>query len=99
RLVRLDHVTDLDVVEVLDADTALEPILDLVDVVLEATQRRDGTREHFDAVAHDAHAILAVDDATAHRAARDGPNARHLEHLAHFGLAEDDFLLFGTQHA
>src|SRR5262249_53234617 len=37
-LVGLDHVADLDVVEAGDLDTALVALLDLADVVLEATQ-------------------------------------------------------------
>src|SRR5262245_13752429 len=37
----LDHVADLDVVEALEADAALEPGLDLAHVVLEAAERSD----------------------------------------------------------
>ena len=40
-LVGLDDVLDLDVVEVAEVDTALEPLTDLGDVVLEATQPGD----------------------------------------------------------
>src|SRR5687768_14017359 len=36
--VTLDHVTDLDVIEVLDADAALVPFLDLLHVILEPSQ-------------------------------------------------------------
>jgi len=34
-LVRLEEISDLDIVEVLDADTAFETFLDLADVLLE----------------------------------------------------------------
>ena len=37
----LDHVADLEVVELVEADAALEAGLDLADVVLEAAQRAD----------------------------------------------------------
>ena len=97
--IALDDVADLDVVEVLDADTALEPFAHFAHVVLEALERRERAVEHLDAVANDAHAALAVDDAAADRAAGDRSDARDLEHLAHFGFAEHDFALFGTQHA
>ena len=55
--------------------------------------------EHLDAVADDAHATLAVDDAAANRAAGDRADARDLEHLAHLGLAEMTSRSFGTEHA
>src|SRR5436189_123897 len=41
RLVGLQHVALLDVLEVLDRDPALEALLDFTHVVLEALQRRD----------------------------------------------------------
>ena len=47
--VALDHVADLDVVEVLDADAALVAFLHFLHVVLEAAQRRDGARVDLDA--------------------------------------------------
>ena len=40
-LVRLDDVADLDVLVPVEADAALEALLDLGDVVLEAAQRAD----------------------------------------------------------
>ena len=54
--IALDDVADLDVVEVLDADTALEPFAHFAHVVLEAAQRRDRAVVHLDAVADDADA-------------------------------------------
>src|SRR6478752_3082044 len=50
RAVALDTVAHLDVVEVLDADTALEPFADLANVVLEPAQRGDGALEDLDRV-------------------------------------------------
>src|SRR5262249_54004008 len=43
---RLDPVTDLQVVEVLDADAALEPFADLAHVVLEALEARERAGVH-----------------------------------------------------
>src|SRR5262249_24049749 len=65
----------------------------------EALERRERAVEHLDAVADHAHATLTGDHAAAHRAARDRTDARDLEYLANLGFAEDDFALFGTQHA
>src|ERR1700712_1925208 len=79
RAIALDHVADLDVVEVLDADTALEAFAHFLDVVLEAAQRPDGAVEYFHAVADDPDARLTVDDPAAHRAAGDEADLRHLE--------------------
>src|SRR6185503_20903297 len=97
--IALDHVANLDVVEVFHRDAALEAFAHLADVVLEALERRDRSVEDLDAVADDAHATLAIDHAAAHRAARDGADARDLEHVAHFGFAADDLALFRTKHA
>src|SRR5687768_4453902 len=98
RAVTLDDVVDLDVVEVLDTDTALEAFLHLAHVVLEPLERRDDALVHLDALAHHAHARLAVDHPAAHHAAGDGADLRDLEDLADLRLAQDDFALLGTQH-
>src|SRR4051794_14747831 len=67
----LEAVSNLDVVEVLDADTALEAFADFADVVLEAPQRPDGSFVDLDAIADDTEAPRAVDDAAGNRAAGD----------------------------
>src|SRR6185312_17544064 len=95
----LENVADLDVVEVLDADAALEPVLHFLHVVLEAPQGPDDAVVHFDAVANDANATLTVDQAAPHVAAGDRADLGHLERVAHFGLAEYDFLLVRAKHA
>src|SRR5262249_51010711 len=83
----------------LDADAALEPFAYLAHVVLEALERRDGAVEDFDAVANHSHATLAIDHAAANGTASDRSDARNLEDVAHLGLAEHDFALFGAKHA
>src|SRR5216117_800873 len=68
RTVALDHVVDFDVVEVLDADAALEALAHFTRVVLEALERRNRALVHLDAIAHDAHPRLPIDDAAPHDA-------------------------------
>src|SRR4249920_2642572 len=83
--VRFDQVAHLDVVEVLDADAALEPLADLAHVVLEALQRRQRAVVHFHAVANDADAPGARDHAAAHETAGNRAKLRDLEDLADLG--------------
>src|SRR5688572_22056115 len=71
RAIGLDDVTDLQVVEVLDADTALEAFAHFADVVLEALQRGDRAVVDLDAIADETHAALPVDHAAAYHAASD----------------------------
>src|SRR5512146_1267010 len=97
--VALDHIADLDVVEVLHADTALEALADLPHVVLEPLERRDGAIENLDSVADDTHAPLAIDHAAADRAAGDRTDARDLEDFAHLRFAQHHLALLGTEHA
>src|SRR5450432_1948381 len=95
--VALDHIADLEVVEVLDADTALEAFTDLLHVILEATERSDRPSVHLDPIAYDANLAGAIDHAAANVASGNDADARHLEELAHFRLAQHDFLLVWTQ--
>src|ERR1041385_6295306 len=97
--IALDDVAHLDVVEVLDRDTALEAFAHLANVILEPLERRDGAVEHFDPFANDAHPTLSIDDAAPHRTTGDRSDPRNLEYLAHLGFAEDDFALFGPEHS
>src|SRR5690349_829655 len=97
--IALDDVADLEVVEVLDADAALESFAHLTHVLLEATERRNGAVVNLHAIADDARAALPVDDSAAHGTASDGADAGDLEHLTHDGLAGDDFTLLGTEEA
>src|SRR5215211_1664115 len=97
--IALDDIADFDVVEVLDGDTTLEPFAHFAHVVLEPLERRDGPVEYLDTIANHANATLAVDDAAANRAAGDRPDARDLEHFAHFGLTQNNLALLGTKHS
>src|SRR5262245_20401951 len=82
---RLDDVADLDVVVLLEADAALEPGLDLADVVLEATQRADLAFVDDDVVAQEASLRVARPRhaALGDHTARNRPVLRYLEDLAH----------------
>src|SRR5512142_37474 len=64
--IALDDVADLDVVEVLDANAALETFAHLV---LKALERGNRAVEHLHAVADDTDTALPVDHAAPHRAA------------------------------
>src|SRR6184192_766497 len=98
-LVRLDQVADLDVVEALDPDAALEALPDLAHVVLEALEGADAAFVHLHAVADHAHPRGAGDDAGADEAPRDRSHLRDLERLPHLRLAQHDFLLLGGEQA
>src|SRR5712664_4915989 len=72
QLVRLDDVAFLEVVEVLDADAALEALVDFLHVVLEAPERGDLAGEDGLRVALHAHVRGAGDLAVHDRRAGDG---------------------------
>src|SRR5258705_3013618 len=90
----LDEVADLDVVEPLEADAALEPGLDLADIVFEAAERSDLAFVHKDVVAEQARLRLAAarDAALGDQAAGDGAVLGHLERISDLGHAQPDFL-------
>src|SRR3990170_1478864 len=69
-------------------DVALEPGLDLADVLLEALETRHRRVVDDGAVAHDPDARVPADDAGRDVAARDDAEARGAEERAHLGLAQ-----------
>src|SRR5919204_6573876 len=81
----LDDVPDLDVVEPLEADAALEPGLHLADIVLEAAQRSDPAFVDHDIVAHEPRLRVAGarDAALGDHAPGDRAVLRDLERVAH----------------
>src|SRR4029079_2620356 len=97
-LERLDHVAGLEVLIVLEADTALEAVAHLAHVVLEAPQRGDLALPDDRAVAQEAHLGTTGDDATRDVATRDLADARHREDLSHLGIAGDDLFVLGLEH-
>src|SRR5260221_6993218 len=97
--VRLDQIADLHVVEVLDADAALEALAYLAHVVLEALERRERAVVYLDAAADQPHARRPRNHAGAHEAAGDGADFGDLEDLPHFGLAQHHFLVLGGELA
>src|SRR5664279_746038 len=86
RAITLDAVADLQVVEVLDPDAALEALADLLRIVLEAAQGADDPIVHLHGVAHDANAARAIDHAAAHHAAGDDARLGHLEAVSYTHL-------------
>src|SRR5579862_7953969 len=93
-LEHLDHVADLDVVELFEADAALESRFHFADVVLEPAQRSDLAFVNDDVVAQQARLGVARsgDPSLGDMAARDRSELRDLERIAHFRDADPDFL-------
>src|SRR5579871_3505201 len=78
-LVGLDDVALVQVLEVGEADAALEALVHLAHVILEAPQRGDGALPDHHALAQEAHLRAAGDDAAADVAAGDRPGAGDAE--------------------
>src|SRR5438067_1713375 len=88
RLERLDDVADFHVVEVREVETAFEAFLHLARIVLEPLERVDRRRVDHRAVADHPRLRAAADDAVCDHAAGDRSDARRLERVAHFRLAD-----------
>src|SRR5215212_859571 len=95
----LQDVALFDVVEVLDADAALEALADRAYVVAETLQGGDVALVDHGSVAHHANAIVARDLTPGHVAARDGTHARNPEESAHLGSARLVLCGLGSEHA
>ena len=93
------HVVDLDVLEVLEHDPALQALLDLADVVLESPQGGDLAGPDDGAVADQAHLAVAQHLAVGDQAAGDRAPARRLEELLDLGLADRLLDLLGLEQA
>src|ERR1039457_3708706 len=96
---RLDDVSDLHVLIARDADAALEALLHLGRVVLEAAKRSDLAFVNDAAVANEAYGSRTRDDAVRDHAASDRPDLRNLERLAPLGVPAGDFLFDGVEEA
>src|SRR5699024_12104319 len=98
-LERLDDIA-LGDVPVTEADTALEALADLGDVVLLPPQRGDGqVVGHHHVVAQQACLAVATDDARAHDRAGDVAELGGTEHLADLRSTELDLFELGLEHA
>src|SRR5690606_34617255 len=98
-LVDLDEVALLDVVEVGQADTALEALGHLANVVLEPLERVDGPVVGDDSGAQQPGTGTALDHAFGDVATGDGSDPGNPEHGPDLGGAEHDFLLLGGELA
>src|SRR3954470_10449779 len=87
-----DHVADLQVVELVEADAALEPGLDLADVVLEPPERTDFAFVNDGVVAEQSRLGVACagDAPLADHAARNRAEFWDLEDVAYFGDTDPD---------
>src|ERR1041384_3793423 len=97
--VTLDLIAELDVVEVLEADTALEPFTHFRGVVFKSSQRGDASFPTDHAVADQPGACVAANDPVDDHAAGDGAHARHAEDFAHVGFAENLLFFDFLEHA
>src|SRR4051794_14136350 len=95
----LDDVAILEVLEVGEADAALEALVDLTDVVLEPPQRGDGTLPDDRALAEEPDLGATGDRAVGDVATRDGADLGDAEDLADLGFAGDHFLELRGEHA
>src|SRR3990172_5040823 len=95
----LEDVAHLDVVEVLDADPALEALLNFAHVVLLVPERGDLAFKFLLAVAQDAHLGVAAQFALAHKAPGDVANLGDSEHGADFRLADGHRLVLRLEQA
>src|SRR6185295_228858 len=89
----------LDVVEILKADAALVALAHLGDIVFQTTQAPDAALPRDDAVADEAGARVATDDAVEDAAARDDARLRHAEGLEDERLAQNLLGLDLVEHA
>src|SRR3954471_15978448 len=99
RLVGLQHVALLDVLEVREHDAALEAGRDLAHVVVEALERVDRRVVDDRAVAHHADPRAAADDAVGDVAARDRADPRGAERRADLDGADGLLDLLRREHA
>src|SRR5437667_8771225 len=87
RLVDLEHVAFLEVVEAVEQDPALEALRHLADVVLEASELRDRRLVDDRPVPDDPDLGVAAHDAVRDVGARDRAEPRDAEQLPDFRLA------------
>src|SRR5881392_3109696 len=87
RRVCLDNIAFLELVEPIDADTALVARLDFAHIILESAKALDSSLEQLLAASKDADLGVAGDRARRHVAARDLSRPSDLEYLADLGVA------------
>src|SRR3954452_18791317 len=98
-LVDLEHVALFEVVVAVQEDAALEALLDLAGVVLEALQLPDPRLVDDGAVAHHTHLRAATDGAARDVGAGDRAEPGDAEELAHLDLAQRGLHRHRAQHA
>src|ERR1700674_4755268 len=84
----LEHVADLDIVEVRYAHAAFKAGANFVGVFFETAQRTDAARVDHHAFAHHPHFRIAFDKAIHDVAAGNGANAFDAQGVANFGAPE-----------
>src|SRR6185503_11617600 len=92
-------VANLDVVKVLEADSAFKALANFGNVILEAPQGDDIALPTDYAVANQTGAGIAANVAVDHHRPGHSADTRNLEHFANICLADDLFTLDRLQHA
>src|SRR5437016_3759938 len=88
----LDYVASFHVVEIRDSDAAFHAVSDLAGVVLEALQRTDFAFVNLDAITHQAHIRIALDQAIQHVTTGDSADLGHAEGLTYFSATQVSLL-------
>ena len=97
--VTFDNVAGLEVLEILEAQTAFAAGFDFFDVILEMLEAGDTAFELDGFAANDADAADALEPSAVDVTAGDLGAFGELENLADFGAADDGFLGFGFEKA
>src|SRR5688572_18584128 len=98
-LVAFDDVPDFDVLELLDADAALEALANLGNIVLEVPERGDLALVNDTVVAQQADIGRSRDDAIDDHATGDRARLRHLERVPDLGASLEDLLELRIEQA
>src|SRR5699024_1397371 len=98
--VRLDDIVEFDVVERTERQTALVPVPDLDNILLEPTKRTDlKIVRHDDVVPQQPCPRIPPDLTGTDDAARDRARLRGFEHVADLGPTEPDLFVLRLEHA
>src|SRR5208337_4680182 len=98
-LIGLKDVSFLEIVKVLDPDTAFKSRLDFLDIILEASEGADlSVVDNYTVTKHPCSGI-SFHSAVEHRAACNHPHLRNMESLSYFCPAYHILFVNGLEHA
>src|SRR5947208_8088272 len=88
----LDYIASLYVIEISDSNAAFHAISDFAGVVFEALQRANLAFVHLDAIAHQAHIRIALNQTVEYVTTSNSADFGHAEGLAHFSASQVSLL-------